>query len=433
MRQRVARVAVMAVLVALVLLAVPLAVAIRASFFADERGELERDALAAAVRVGPGFAAGDPVELPPGQSDGRLGVYDMTSRLRTGSGPAVADAATRHAASSGTVTERTGHDIVVAVPVSSGERVIGVVRTSTGVQTVRNRVLLAWAVLLGAALFSLGVAVLVARRQARALTAPLESLSRTSRAVAEGDLTARAAPCGIAEIDQVADTQNAMVRRLAQRLQHERHFTANASHQLRTPLTGLQLGLESALSAPDAGLRRALAEALEQTRHLDDTIDEVLRLAKAEPAAAARESAGPAAELLDAAERRWHGALARDGRRLDIGHDPGTAGLPLPRRTTAQILDVLLDNARKHGRGTVAVRLRDLGGTLALDVTDEGTVALPPRALFDRGCTTGTGQGIGLALAAELAEAAGGRLGLAAASPARFTLLLPSEDAPRPA
>lgn len=427
MRQRVARVAVMAVLVALVLLAVPLAVVIRASFFADERTELQRDALAAAVRVSPQFAAGDPVELPPGQSDGRIGVYDLSLRLRTGNGPAVADATTRQAAA-GKVAERTAGTVVVAVPVTNGERVIGVVRTSADAQSVWNRVLLAWAVLLAAALFALSAAVLVARHQARALTAPLEELSRTSREVAEGDLSARAATCGIAEIDQVALTHNAMVQRLAQLLQHERHFTANASHQLRTPLTGLQLGLESALNTPGADPRAALREALEQSRHLDDTIDEVLRLARAEPAATAQESAGPAAELLDRVERRWHGILARDGRRLDIGHDPGAENLRLPSRTTGQILDILLDNAHKHGHGTVTLRLRDIGGTLALDVADEGEVTLPPKALFERGSTTGTGQGIGLALATELAEAAGGRLSLAQARPTRFTLLLPAAE-----
>src|SRR5882757_3980422 len=260
MRKRVVRVALWAVTVALVLLAVPLAVAIRASFFTEEHGELERDALAAAVRVGPQFATGDAPELPAGQSDGRLGVYDLTLRLRTGTGPATADATTR-AALAGTVADHTGGDIVVAVPVYNGERVIGVVRTSTDAQSVWNRVLLAWAALLGAALFALGVAVLVARNQARALTAPLEALSGTSRAVADGDLTARAGTSGIAEIDQVALTHNDMVQRLAHLLQRERDFTANASHQLRTPLTGLQLGLESALSRAGAGSGSASAVA----------------------------------------------------------------------------------------------------------------------------------------------------------------------------
>ena len=427
MRQRVARVAVVAVLVALVLLAVPLAVVIRASFFADERGELERDALAAAVRVSPQFAKGDPVELPPARSDGRLGVYDATTmRLRAGSGRATADAVTRQAAASGSVAQRrTGGELVVAVPVSSAERVIGVVRASSPASGVWGRVLLAWAALLSAALVALGVAILVARRQARALTAPLEALSRTSRTVAEGDLSARAATSGIAEINQVARTHNAMVESLARLLQHERNFTANASHQLRTPLTGLQLGLETALTTAGTDLRAAVAEALEQCGHLHRTIDEVLRLAKADVNMAGQSTPQPAGELLEGMEQRWHGPLAQDGRRIELALDAGTADLPLPGRTTDQILDILLDNAHRHGRGTVTVTLRDIGGALALDVSDEGTVRLPAKTLFDRGSTTGPGQGIGLSLAADLAETAGGRLTLAQAEPTRFTLLLP--------
>ncbi|WP_069627477.1 HAMP domain-containing protein [Streptomyces niveus] len=102
------------------------------------------------------------------------------------------------------------------------------------------------------------MAVLVARRQARSLSEPLEALSRTSRAIADGDLTARAAGSRVAEIDQVTRTHNEMVQRLSELLRHERHFTANASHQLRTPLTGLRLGLETAISDPGADPRTAL-------------------------------------------------------------------------------------------------------------------------------------------------------------------------------
>ncbi|MET7912482.1 HAMP domain-containing sensor histidine kinase [Streptomyces avermitilis] len=425
MRQRVVRVALVAASVALVLLAVPLALAIRASFFADERGELQRDAMAAVISVSPDFTAGDPVELPPGQSEGQLGVYDTALRLRAGTGPSTADTATRRAAAGTVVQQSADSELVAAVPVSQGERVIGVVRASTSTRSVWNRILTAWAALLGAALIALVAAVLVARRQARALTASLESLSRTSQAIADGDLTARAATCGITEIDQVARTHNAMVQRLAQSLQHEQNFTANASHQLRTPLTGLQLGLEAALTSPGTNLRATIEEALEHARHLNDTIDEVLQLAKAEPAALPVATFQPAGQLLERAERRWHGPLAQDGRRLRVTLDPAATALPVPGRTTEQILDILLDNARRHGRGTVTVTLRDMGAALALDIADEGTLTLDAKTLFERGTTTGPGKGIGLALAKDLADTTGARLSLTQTTPTTFTLLLP--------
>ncbi|MEU3316659.1 HAMP domain-containing sensor histidine kinase [Streptomyces sp. NPDC006662] len=428
MRARVVRVALVAATVALVLLAVPLAVAVRYAFFADEGGELERDAMAAVVQVGPEFAVGDPVELHAARSGEGLALYDTAGRLRSGAGPAHGGGAVTRALAGGVAQSRSDGELVVAVPVSSGERVIGAIRASTRARTVWARVLWGWAALLGLCLVALGAAVTVARRQASVLAAPLEALAGTSLVVADGDLTARAEPSTIAEIDEVARAHNTMVDRLAQLLEHERDFTANASHQLRTPLAGLQLALEAALADPDADLRAAIAEAAERSRHLDHTIEEVLRLARsgAEPLPKAHEQS--AEDVLEAAERRWHGAFAEDGRRLTTTWEPQTSGLEVPGRTVEQVVDILLDNARRHGRGTVTLTVRDLGRAIALDVADEGTADLDPQMIFERGM--GDGSGIGLALARQLAAAAGGRLSLASTSPTRFTLLLPLREEP---
>lgn len=426
MRARVVRVALVAATVALVLLAVPLAVAVRYAFFADERGELERDAMAAVVQVGPDFSAGDPVELPSAQPGEALALYDTAARLRSGSGPATGGGAVHRALAGSVAQSQSDGQLVVAVPVSSGERVIGVIRASTGSRTVWTRVLWGWAALLALCLLALGAAVVVARKQAAALAAPLEALARTSLAIADGDLTARAGHSTIAEIDEVARAHNAMVTHLARLLEHERHFTANASHQLRTPLTGLQLGLEAALADPEADPRAALAEAAERSRHLDHTIDEVLRLARAGVGRLPLVANQPAGELLEAADRRWHGVFAGEGRRLTTVWEPEVGRLPVPGRTVDQILDVLLDNAHHHGQGTVTLTLRDLGTALALDVADEGTMPLDSRTIFERGI--GDGSGIGLALARQLAGAAEGRLALASTAPTRFTLLLPLHE-----
>ncbi|MET7909690.1 HAMP domain-containing sensor histidine kinase [Streptomyces avermitilis] len=327
----------------------------------------------------------------------------------------------------GTVARGTaGGDLVVAVPVSHAEQVIGVMRASSAERTVRDRVLAVWAALLGVAVLALAVAVLVARRQARALTAPLEDLSRHCRAVMDGDLTARAAPSTIAEIDQVARTHNDMLHSLSELLRHERNFTANASHQLRTPLTGLQLTLEAGLEQDESRLRPVLDEALAATRRLHDTVEEVLRLSGSRglPHTAAPDRA--VADLLSETEERWHGLFARDGRRLECVTDEVPGDERVPGGPVAEILGVLLDNARGHGRGTVRVRVRDLGDALAFDVGDEGALEADPARLFDRGHTgDGTGAGFGLALARDLAFSLGGRLFLASGDPTTFTLLVP--------
>ncbi|MEH0430362.1 HAMP domain-containing sensor histidine kinase [Streptomyces stelliscabiei] len=426
MRQRVVRVALTAALVAVVLLAVPLALAIRSSLYADQRDTLERAALSGAVRVSPDYATGDPVELPVPPADGRLGLYDPALRLRAGTGPRTGDAAVRQALGAEVAHGRSGGDLVIAVPVSHAEHVIGVVRASSSAAAVRDRVLIAWAVLAGVCALALTVAVLVARRQARVLAAPLEDLSRHCRAVTAGDLSARAAPSSVAEINQVAQTHNEMLHMLTELLRHEMEFTANASHQLRTPLTGLQLTLEAGLAQDDAQTRPALQEALATTRRLHGTVEEVLRLSRSRGLPRRSAPDTPVPRLLRETEGRWHGLFARQGRRLECGTPEASDDVRVPGAAVTEILGVLLDNARVHGRGTVRLTARDLGEAVAFDVTDEGAVGGEAAQLFNRGHTgAAPGSGIGLSLARDLAVSLGGRLSLTGRRPATFTLLVP--------
>jgi signal transduction histidine kinase len=424
MRQRVSRVAIVAVAVALVLLAVPFAIGIRITFFSDERTELERAALAAAVQVGPDFAAGDPLELPKPITDAQIAVYDCTLRLRAGSGPATADQATRSALS-GLVTQ--GHEngeLVVAVPVASSEHVVGVVRASSATSAIWKRILLAWLGVAGLAVIALLVGVAVALRQARRLSRPLESLAEVARSVTDGDLTARADPSGIPEIDAAAGAQNTMVTRLAAVLDHERHFATDASHQLRTPLAGLQLGLESAVQDPAADHRAALEEALRQSDELQRTVEQVLALSRLTPQKPAEGRLGSVDQLVAELRHRWHEALAEQGRRIDLVAKERTGQLLVPFNAWRQMLDILIDNARVHGHGTVSVTFRDAFGAVGIEVADEGSIPDGSPDLFKRGVSQ-AGSGVGLGLARDLAESQGGRLTVVSKAPTTFSILMP--------
>ena len=135
--------------------------------------------------------------------------------------------------------------------------------------------------------------------------------------------------------------------------------------------------------------------------------------------------------LLDELRRDHHGALADAGRRLTVvpaaDLPPAAASAPANR----QVLGVLLDNALRHGRGTVTVAARDAAQALALDIADEGRIDAPDE-LFVRRSAAASGHGIGLALARSLTEAEGGRLVLSSRSPTTFTLLLPLVPARAP-
>jgi signal transduction histidine kinase len=257
----------------------------------------------------------------------------------------------------------------------------------------------------------------------------LEALAETSERIAAGDLTVRAKTSGIPEIGRVAETHNAMVDTLGDMLERERHFTANASHQLRTPLTGLQLGLEAAQeqAAQDPGfdLRPALQEANDRAEELNRTIEDLLQVARLPSNQWAAAEPAPLDDVLREAERRWHGPLAKQDRQLAVRRQHGMAAAKVPGRVVGQILDILLDNTSRHGVGAVIITARDIGDAVAIDVADEGSLSAPTTDLFIRAGSTDSGHGIGLGLARSLAEACGGRLNLTSKASTTFSLVLP--------
>jgi len=90
---------------------------------------------------------------------------------------------------------------------------------------------------------------------------------------------------------------------------------------------------------------------------------------------------------------------------------PELTTINVPGSLITQILNVLMDNALRRGRGAVTLTVREISEALALDVTDEGSITMESASVFERGMSGGNGQGIGLALARSMAEASGGRAG----------------------
>lgn len=425
MRRRILLVALTAVVLAVGLFGIPLAVAVQRAILSDEQGELERLALRAAVSVSPGYTRNDPIELPSTESGVDLAVYDTGGARVTGAGPTQLDPGLESSLLGRLVDGETGGDLVVAVPVTSGERLIAVVRAASARSGVQARIWWTWAAMAGIALVAASVAVAFAAAQSRRLARPLIGLARASTELGDGNFAVRTKRSGVPEIDRAGESLDRTAERLAALMARERAFSAHASHQLRTPLTSLRLQLETGLQEGPDALRDAAHEAIRSADLLSRTIDDVLQVSRGTPD---QRRGFQVDDLLDDLRQRWHGMFAADDRPLRLvmeGDAPASsASLPAAR----QILDVLVDNAYRHGAGAVTVTARESGGALAIDVKDDGTSPVFRLPTMPNGAAggSGTSTNLGLPLARSLAETEGGRLLLAVNEPStRLTLLLP--------
>ncbi len=421
MRRRILTAILAVALGAIVLLAVPLGIAAGRLYKDEELNRLERSATAASRVVDASARPGDRPEFGP--SPDRLAAYDRLGLRTGGAGPAKADAIVRRALETATLVSRGDDERLIAVvPVTAGERVVGAVRAERPASALNRRVRQARLLLAGLAvliaLAAAAAAILLSRRLAR----PVHDLAESADRLGQGDFTIRPERHGVAELDALAGALETTAGRLGRQLERERSFSADASHQLRTPLAALRLEVEQ--QEMDGGEGREYAQrALAQVDRLEATIATLLAVARDDPRPAS--TVQPAA-LLDDLGARWHGRLAERGRVLRRRVDPEAPSAATSEEIAREILDVLLDNACSHGAGAVSVSARPAAGALAIDVSDEGAgVGAAAEAVFER--REGRGTGIGLALARALAESEGGRLTLfeAGLGPT-FTLLLPA-------
>ncbi|MDQ2879971.1 MAG: HAMP domain-containing histidine kinase [Actinomycetota bacterium] len=427
MRTRIVGLAVLAAVLAIALFGVPLAGGVLKYAKSNERTKLLLGADAAAAAVSADVLRGKmPTDLRDPNDGTHLAVYVDRGHRILGTGPEGGDQAV-YAALHGEISNKDlNGELVVAVPVTHDTDVIGAVRAASPVAAVYRQVALAWLAMLGLGGLAIGMVWLVARRQARRLARPLEELSEAARRLGEGDFSVRTTPTDIPEIDSVGAALNSTAGRLDDMLARERSFSADASHQLRTPLTGLRFRLEAALEHPGQDLRHAITDGIAAADRLEQTIEELLALARDTRSSNTTPLDLPS--LLDEIEVGWHDRLAAQDRALHVAVDPLA---PVSLASTAavrQVLTVLLDNAATHGAGTVSVAVRNAADALAIDVSDEGSgITAPEPELFTRRSRLADGHGIGLALARSLAEAEGGRLRLTRPAPPTFTLLVPAQ------
>lgn len=428
MRRRILAAILATTAIALLLFGVPLAVVLARSEARGATLSLEREAIVAAGSVSlSAFGSSDTPELPASASS-TFSLYDATGRRIAGKGPVRGDrfvvSALRSTIVSGEVDER----LVTVVPITSDDVVLGALRAERSLATSDARVLRAYLLILAFASVVLGAAFIVGRILADRIARRVSRVRAAAVSLGDGGFAIDSDPSGIAELDDVTDALRATAERLERTLRRERQLSADISHQLRTPLTGLRLILENELAGPRPQPAVALHEAVGEVDRMEETIHALLELARKGTSI----SAG-GTDIVAAAERaaqRWMPTLAREGRTCALSLAPK---LTTSSRATAvdQALDVLFENALRHGRGTVTIEAYESPGGVTLVVSDEGPgLTLTGDELFARGSRTatgGTGLGIGLNLARSLVEAEGGRLLVHRAKPhAAFAIVLPN-------
>ncbi|MEU5435187.1 ATP-binding protein [Streptomyces sp. NPDC020719] len=301
-----------------------------------------------------------------------------------------------------------------------GESVLVEESRSTVTREVGRTLLIIGAV----ALLAIVSAVLLAVRQANKLASPLTDLAETAERLGSGDPRPRHKRYGVHELDRVADVLDSSAERIGRMLTAERRLAADASHQLRTPLTALSMRLEEIALTDDLDtVKEEATIALTQVERLTDVVERLLTNSR-DP----RIGSAVVFDLDEVVKQQleeWRPAYRSAGRAIVRSGKQGLRAVGTP-GAVAQVLAALIENSLMHGGGTVAVRTRVTGNQTVVEVTDEGP-GVPPdlgARIFERTISGRNSTGIGLAVARDLAEADGGRLEMLQQQPAVFALFL---------
>jgi signal transduction histidine kinase len=336
--------------------------------------------------------------------------------------PEIARALAGHETSGSRHSEELGADVwYTAIPIRAGSSVVGAVRVTHPTTSTSDRIRANWFLLAAIGGGVLAVVSLVSFLVARSVTRPLADLGRAASRLGAGTLNARSpVPTGPSEVRLLAQEFNTTAAQLEELVGAQHSFVADASHQLRTPLSALRLRLENLESEVDPGAAEDVEGARAEVDRLTRLVDGLMTLARAEQLASAPTDVDLAA-IVAGRRDAWLALAAERDVRLEAEVEPGLWARATPERLE-QVLDNLLNNALEVAppatavtltatarRDRVELRVRDSGPGMSADerVRAFDRFWRAPGSPAENG-----GFGLGLAIVRQLVATDGGTVEL---------------------
>jgi len=288
---------------------------------------------------------------------------------------------------------------------------------------VRTLILQVLAVLVVTLLFAAGIAWWLSRWLAR----PVAALAESTAAVAAGDFSRTVDQVAVLELNELVTQFNRMIRNVRESLEAlraerdlARRFTADAAHELRTPLSTLRAYTDLLLERPDRA-EKVLPSVARQVDRMEYTVSGLLEIASISEGSALRLETADLVQAVRSLEPGLQDMVDEYGQRLVVDLPDWPLSVRLDLQLLSRLLDNLVENACKYSnQGTrITVRVRRDEQHAVLSVIDQGR-GIAPEDLpfvfdrFHRGVNTQEirGSGLGLAIAKEAVRRLGGSIGV---------------------
>lgn len=328
------------------------------------------------------------------------------------------------------VVSRDG-SLFLTLPVFEAGRAVGAVQVERPLSSVQRSTRRTDLVLIGFALLALLVGLVVAAYLSTLVTRPVQRLEQVAVRLGTGDLGARAEAEGTRELANLADSFNSMAADLGSNIQAQQEFAANASHQLKTPLTALQLRLEAIAGGATTGVDTTAEaqHALDDVGRLIRLMNDLLALARVSAPVRGGEPVD-LGELATTVVDHWAETASRHDVHLTLLITEAATVIADP-HDLEDLLDNLLDNAIRYGGAPGRIEVSVSGCILAVE--NDGPAIAPEdrEQIFERffrgrnGRSVSPGTGLGLAIVDALARRWGARASLVDGPSTRFEVRFP--------